>query len=355
MLSFCVEAPEHFENAIRIAKTIEVNYPKPKAIIAAGMGGSAIGGELLKDWMRDTVNIGIEVCREYFLPAYVDGNTLVLITSYSGETEETLNIFLEAVRKKCMIICISSGGALLEFARKMKLPYVSVPAGIPPRAALPYFFTSMVILMEKLGLISSVDEEFSQAIKVVKQVCEENLPKKPLSENFSKKLASNINGTIPTVYGFGIYRSVAKRFKQQFNENSKVPSKFDFFPELNHNEVAGWEMAGKLLKCFSVIILRDKDEPKEIRCRIEATKELMSGKVAGINEVWSKGQGKLARMLSSTLIGDFTSIYLALLRGVDPTPVKTINLMKKKIAETGTKYRILHELHTFLELKNKLN
>jgi glucose/mannose-6-phosphate isomerase len=157
-------------------------------------------------------------------------------------------------------------------------------------------------------------------------------------------LASNISGTVPVVYGFGLYRSVAQRFKQQFNENSKVPSKWEVFPELNHNEVVGWEGAESLSKCFSAIILRDKSEPEEIRSRIEATKELMLDKIAGIHEVWSRGEGRLAKMLSTTLIGDFTSVYLALLRGIDPTPVETINMLKRRIAKTGMRDRILREL-----------
>ncbi len=346
MLSFCVEAAKHYRKAFQMAKTVMVYYPRPKEIIAAGMGGSAIGGELLKDWTRDALKIPLEVCRDYTLPAYADENTLILAVSYSGETEETLSIFLEALKRKCMIMCISSGGTLIELAEKMKIPHLRVPSGIPPRAALPYLFITMLVLMDKLGLASNVEMEISEAINVIRQVCGENAPQKPLRENFSKMLASNISGTVPVVYGFGLYRSVAQRFKQQFNENSKVPSKWEIFPELNHNEVVGWEKPEKLSKCFSAIILRDKSEPQEIRGRIEATKELMLDKIAGIYEVWSRGEGQLAKMLSTTLIGDFASVYLALLHGIDPTPVEAITTLKKRIAKTGIRDRILRELKT---------
>ncbi|MGB9958934.1 MAG: bifunctional phosphoglucose/phosphomannose isomerase [Candidatus Bathyarchaeales archaeon] len=347
MLSFCVEAAKHYENAFKIAKTVNVSCPlEPKAIIVAGMGGSAIGGELLKDWARDTLKVPLELCRDYALPAYADENTLAFIVSYSGETEETLSVFLEALKRKCMITCISSGGSLIEFAEKMSIPYLRVPHGFPPRAALPYLFIPTLVFVEKLGLVSKVEREIPEAIKVLRQVCEENAPQTPLKENFSKMLASNINGTVPVVYGFGVYRSVAQRFKQQFNENSKVPSKWEFFPELNHNEVVGWEKPEKLSKHFSAIFLRDKSEPEEIQSRIEATKELMLDKIAGVYEVWSRGEGRLAKMLSTTLIGDFASVYLALLREIDPTPVETINLLKRKIAETGARNKILHELKT---------
>ncbi|MEM3770105.1 MAG: bifunctional phosphoglucose/phosphomannose isomerase [Candidatus Bathyarchaeia archaeon] len=344
MLSFCVNAAKHYENAVQIAQKVAVDYPKPRSIIVAGMGGSAIGGELLKDWANDTLAIPVEVCREYALPAHADKNTLTFIVSYSGETEETLSAFLDAVKRNCMIICISSGGTLLDFAEKLKIPSVRVPERIPPRAALPYLFTPKLIILEKLGLLTKVGAEISEAIAMLGQVCSENAPEKPSKENFSKKLASDIWGTVPFVYGFGLYRSVAQRFKQQFNENSKVPSKWEVFPELNHNEIVGWEKAEKLADCFSAVIIRDKDEPEQIRCRIEATKELLSGKVKRIYEAWSHGEGRLARMLSATIIGDFTSVYLAILRGVDPTPVKTISMLKDKIAKTGLKGNIVNEL-----------
>jgi glucose/mannose-6-phosphate isomerase len=146
------------------------------------------------------------------------------------------------------------------------------------------------------------------------------------------------------VYGFGFYRSVAQRFKQQFNENSKVPSKWESFPELNHNEVMGWEGSEKLTRLFSTIFLRDRIESEEIRNRIEATKELISAESSKVFEVWSSGKGKLAKMLSTICIGDFVSTYLAVLHGVDPTPVKTITLLKEKTKQGGVKEKIIRDL-----------
>ena len=347
MLSLCVEAPKHYEEAVKPATTVLIGYPKPQTIIVAGMGGSAIGGELLKDWTRDKIRVPIEVCREYSLPAYANEKTLVLIVSYSGETEEALSVFLDAVKKNCMTICLSSGGKLLELAEKLKVPHLRVPSGMPPRAALPYLLLPMPIFLEKLGLVSDISSEISEAIKIPKQVKDQNSPRKPLSENFSKRLASNIDGTVPVVYGFGVYRAVAQRFKQQFNENSKVPSKWEFFPELNHNEVVGWEAAKELARCFSVIFIRDKDEPDEMRQRIEATKELIHAQSMKVFEVWSMGKNRLAKMLSAVCVGDFTSVYLAILRGIDPTPVKTITLLKEKMKRVGIKEKIIREMQKF--------
>jgi glucose/mannose-6-phosphate isomerase len=344
MLSFCVEAPKHYRGAAKTAEKISLAYSKPANIIVAGMGGSAIGGELLKDWARDKAPAPIKVSRDYSLPAYADRKTLVLIASYSGETEESLSAFLDAAKRKCMMYCISSGGSLLEFAEKLSVPYLRIPSGMPPRAALPYLFVPMLMSLERLNLVSGVSESLEEAVRILQGVSGENSPEKPAENNFSKTLASNIGETVPVVYGFGIYRGVAQRFKQQFNENSKIPSKWEFFPELNHNEIVGWEESGKLAKNFSTIFIRDKNEPSEIRSRIETTKTLMLSAAPKMFEVWSQGKSALAKMLSTILIGDFTSVYLAILRRVDPTPVKTIALLKDRMKESGIKEKIIREL-----------
>jgi glucose/mannose-6-phosphate isomerase len=344
MLSFCVEAPKHYAEAAKIAKTVSISYPKPQTIIVAGMGGSAIGGELLKDWARDKIAVPIEVCREYSLPAYADKNTLVFVVSYSGETEESLSVFLDAIKRKCMTVCISSGGVLHEFAEKLNVPCLRVPSGMAPRATLPYLFMPLPMLLEKIGLVSDVTSEISETIKILRQVSDSNSPEKLLNDNFSKKLASNICGTVPVVYGFGVYRAVAQRLKTQFNENSKVPAKWEFFPELNHNEIVGWEAVRELAKYFSVILIRDNDESEAMRQRIEATKELICKESVKVFEVHSVGKSKLAKMSSVICTGDFTSVYLAIMRGIDPTPVKTITLLKEKMKQSGVKEKIIREL-----------
>jgi glucose/mannose-6-phosphate isomerase len=343
MLSFCVDAAAHYREAAKTAEKISLRYANPENIIVAGMGGSAIGGELLKDWTRDKAQVPIEVSRAYSLPAYANERSLVLVMSNSGETEESLSAFLDALKRRCMISCVSSGGSLLKYAEKLGVPYLRVPSGMPPRAALPYMFIPLLRALEKAGIVSGISEALSEATKLLERVASENAPEKPVKNNFAKTLASGINGSVPVVYGFGVYRSVAQRFKQQFNENSKVPSKWEFFSELNHNEIVGWEKAGELAKCFSTIFIRDKSEPKEIRSRIETTKSLVPSD-SKMFEVWSQGKSSLARMLSTVCIGDFTSVYLAILRGVDPTPVANINLLKEKMRQGGTKEKVKREL-----------
>ncbi len=344
MINYCVDSAKLYGEAAKLAEKIQVNFPKPDNIIVAGMGGSGIGGDLLKDWARSKTTVPIEVNREYQLPAYAGKRTLVLVTSYSGDTEESLGAFLDALKRKCMIFCVSSGGALLENAERLKVPYLRVPGGMPPRAALPYLFVPSLMYMKKTGLVSGAPGELSEALQLLEKISRDNSPEKPAKDNFSKTLALNIGQTVPVVYGFGFYRSVAQRFKQQFNENSKVPAKWEVFSELNHNEIVGWEQAGELGKCFSAIFIRDKAEPAEIHGRIEITKELVSKAGLGLFEVTAQGKTPLAKMLSTICVGDFTSIYLALLHSVDPTPVKTINYLKDTLKENGVKEKIIREL-----------
>jgi glucose/mannose-6-phosphate isomerase len=344
MINFCVNSAKLYREAAGLADKIKVDYPKPDNVIVAGMGGSGIGGDLLKDWDRNQTAVPIEVNREYELPAYAGKRTLVLMTSYSGDTEESLSAFLDALKRKCMIFCVTSGGALLENAERLGVPYLRVPVGMPPRAALPYLFVPLMICMEKMGLVSGASEELSEALQLLQKISKDNKPEKPTIENFSKALALNIGQTSPVVYGFGFYRSVAMRFKQQFNENSKVPAKWEVFSELNHNEIVGWERAGKLGKCFSAIFLRDSEEPAAIQSRIEITRELVEQAGVGLIEIQAQGKSRLARMLSTVCIGDFTSVYLAVLHGVDPTPVKTINYLKDTLKQNGVKEKVISEL-----------
>jgi glucose/mannose-6-phosphate isomerase len=344
MINFCVDSAKLYGESAKLANKIKAIYPKPDNIIVAGMGGSGIGGDLLKDWARTKTSIPIEVNREYKLPQYAGKKTLTLITSYSGDTEESLGAFLDALKRNCMIFCLSSGGVLLENAERLKVPYLRVPGGMPPRVALPYLFVPLLIYLEKTGLAAGASEELTEALKLLEKISKDNSPEKPAKENFSKTLASNIGQKSPIVYGFGFYRSVALRFKQQFNENSKVSAKWEVFSELNHNEIESWEIPDELSKWFSLIFIRDKEEPTEIRSRIQITKELVNKSGLEVFEVPTQGKGSLAKMLSTVCIGDFTSVYLAFLRGVDPTPVKTINYLKDTLKQNGVKEKIISEL-----------
>ncbi len=344
MLNYCLNMCRHYQEAADLAAGILTKYPKPSNIIITGMGGSAIGGELLKDWAKDKLSVPIEVNREYHLPGYANEKTLVLVTSYSGDTEETLSALLDALKRKCMIYCITSGGALVEIAERLNIPYLQVPAGMPPRAALPYMIMPLLNFLEKIGLVSGVSEELDEALPIIEEIERLNAAETPVENSPTKTLAANIEGFIPVVYGFGIYSSVARRFKQQINENAKMMAKWDNLPEFDHNEIVGYEKSENIADGFAAIFLRDNDEPKEIRNRIEITKKLMEPKGISIYEVWSQGKSTLAKMISVVAVADFVSVYLAILRGVDPTPVQTINKLKDALKKTGVREQVLEQL-----------
>lgn len=348
MMAFCTDMARHYRESAKNAEKVTFDYVAPENVIVAGMGGSGIGGELVKDYARGKSQVPVEVSKDYKLPAYADKRTLVVLVSYSGDTEESLSAFLDAVQHKCMIYCVSSGGTLLKYAEKLKVPYLQVPSGMPPRAALPHLLVPLLTVVEKAGLVSGVSAELAEATKLLERIAKENAPEKPAEENLAKTLAFGINGKSPVVYGFGMLRGVAMRWKQQFNENSKVPAKWEVFSELNHNEVVGWENAKRLGKDYAAVLLRDKAESVEIRSRIEITKALMQPTVSNTFEVWAQGKSELAKMLSTICIGDFTSVYLAYLRKVDPTPVKTISLLKAKLEQNGTKEKVVRELEKFV-------
>jgi glucose/mannose-6-phosphate isomerase len=344
MLAFCTQAADHYRKSALNAQKIKLNYPAPENVVIAGMGGSAIGGEIAKDFIRATSRVPVEVSREYNLPAYVNEKTLVVLASYSGDTEETLSSFLDALNRKCMVYCLSSGGNLIKYAHRLNVPCMQVQADMPPRAALPHMLMPLLKIMEQNHLVPSFSRDFSEATRLLEKVSVKNAPEKTTEENPAKTLAQHLLGVSPAIYGWGIYRGVALRYKQQFNENAKVPAKWDAFSELNHNETMGWEKPEALSKSFGVVFLRDEAEPAEIRSRIETTMKLMYPAVPKMFEVWAQGKSTLARMLSTILVGDFASVYLAMLRGVDPTPVDTVSVMKEKIERNGVKQRILREL-----------
>ncbi len=331
MLELCEKTPQFCAEAIELTREIDIPCEMPQNVIFAGMGGSAIGGELIHDWLRDRATIPISVCREYTLPAYADEKTLVIPVSYSGETEETLSAFAEAVRRKCKVLTLSSGGRLQSLSKELGITHVCIPEGFPPRAAIAYLLFPLAVFMGRLGVVRERSGEVEEALRVLRQVSEESKRSVNFEDNAAKRLAAEISGTVPVVYGFLHYNAVARRIKCQFNENSKVPSRFEVLPELNHNDIMGWEAPQDLLGNFSLIFIRDLLEPPEIKVRIELTEEITATKTKRVCSIWAKGKQKLARMLSAMHIGDFASIYLAIMSGVDPTPTNSITQLKQEM------------------------
>jgi len=321
MLGHLMRFPEMCEEAL----SIEVELPdvKPASVVVTGMGGSGIAGDILNDWLD--LRVPFDVCKSYKLPTWVDEKSLVIAISYSGDTDETLTCVLEAVEKNAQLVTITSGGRLEEMCKTLGKPCIKVPPGLAPRAALPYSLFSAILVFKKLGLAMDKEGEIKESIELLRTIREEMAPER--ENNQAKNIARMINGTIPIIYAPIHLRGVALRLKNQFNENSKIISKAEFFPELCHNEIVGLSSAPKNL---SFLFLRDAGESKQMKKRIEFTEKLLGGRNS--TTIWARGRGRLARILSLVYLGDFISFYLAILQGVDPTPTPEIAQLK---AETS--------------------
>ncbi|MFH1387367.1 MAG: bifunctional phosphoglucose/phosphomannose isomerase [bacterium] len=315
--------------------TAYLTIPKVKKIsrvVVLGMGGSAISGDLAADLLVKTAKVPIVTNRGYNLPEYVDEETVVIALSYSGNTEETISAVKEAAKRRAAIICLTSGGELKKMAEEKKYPCVLLPGGLQPRAALPYLLIPLISVLNKLGIAANPSSDIKEAVALLSKLKEEYGPEKPARQNPAKTLAKKIVGKVPFVFGSVMTTAaVAYRFKTQFNENSKATAIAGQFPELNHNEIVNVYALKKEGNGFASIVLRDEADNERIKKRIEITKSLVSRLVGGTNEVYSQGRSKLARMLSLVFFGDYVSVYLALLQGIDPTPVEAIAKLKREL------------------------
>jgi len=305
----------------------------PQNIILTGMGGSAIGGDLARSYLTYELKVPFTVCRNYLLPEYVNDKSLVFISSYSGETEETLSAFQDAKRRKARIIAITSGGTLLQECNRDGLPFILIPKGFPPRAALGYSFTPILVALSRLGVIQDKIEELEETSKFLEKKRAEYALDKKKSRNPAKNLAANLYGKLPIIYtSVDYFDAVGYRWKGQFGENSKILSYNNYFPEFNHNELVGWKVLDQIRDKLIVVILKDKEDHPRIKIRMQIVKNIIQKKKVKIIELESQGENLLSRVFSLIQLGDFASFYLAILNQVDPTPVEVIDYLKKELA-----------------------
>jgi len=305
-----------------------------KAVVVTGLGGSAIGGDLLRVYSQERLSIPVIVNRDYTLPAFVDGNTLVFAVSYSGNTEETLSAYQDALEKGSAVVALTSGGKLKGLADRDGIPVIQVPVGLAPRAATGYLFIPMLAVLERLGMLHGLAGEVSEVTRELEGYADIYGPGTPVEKNPAKRLALDFEGRIPVIWGAGGTTDVAaQRWKGQINENAKAPAYWNFFPELNHNEIVGFEKPEELLRELWVVMLRDRGDHPRVGYRMEITRRIITGRVAGVTEVASAGDGMLARLYSLIYLGDWASVYLALLYGIDPGPVRVIDLLKGELAK----------------------
>ncbi|MFN2617870.1 MAG: bifunctional phosphoglucose/phosphomannose isomerase [Thermoleophilaceae bacterium] len=298
----------------------------PGGLVVCGMGGSAIGGDLAAAAIGDRATRPLRTVRGYALESWATGDALVLCASYSGETEETLACFEAAGAAGAPRVALTTGGRLAEAARAEDVPVIGVPSGMQPRAAVLYMTLAALECAATCGAAPALHTEIDAAGPQLTELAAEWGPDSP-PESEAKRLALSLRGSVPVVYGAGPTTAPARRWKTQLNENAKLPAFFAALPEADHNEICAWER-GRALAPLSAVFLDDPDHHPRIRRGVELTAEEAAASGAEVARVAGRGETLVERVLSLVLLGDLVSVYMAVLDGVDPTPVRAIERFK---------------------------
>lgn len=301
-------------------------------IVVAGMGGSALAALLAKTWLRDELAVSLEIIRDYGLPAYIGSSTLVIASSYSGNTEETLSSLAQAQERGAQIAIVASGGALINHAQSTGSAYVQLPGHLQPRMAVIYNLRALIALFAHFGIVSYLSfDEISRTADWLGEQSQQWASSVPTGQNYAKQLALLAVGKTPIFYGGSLTAPVAYKWKISWNENAKNVANWNQYPEANHNEFIGWT-SHPVEKPFAVFDLLSPLEHAQIKRRFEITDRLLSGKRPKATPVTLAGDTLIAQLLWGSILADFVSIYVAVLNGVDPTPVPLIEKLKNELA-----------------------
>lgn len=323
------------EDAVRIANQSEFPLPDMSSItnvIINGLGGSAIGGDFARSAVLYESKLPVTVNRNYDLPTYAGKDTLCFISSYSGNTEETISALHQSLERECKIICITTGGEIAELAKSNGLPLITVPEGFQPRCALGYSFFVLYGIFQKLGIIENKSEETNSTIDIIRELSRVYSDIDD-SSNPAIKLAKTLHGKLPVVYSADILDVVNVRWRGQLSENAKILAYGSFYPEMNHNELVGWKCNEEIMKNIAVVILKDPEDHDRNKLRMKITAEIYREHASDVVELEASGRYKLERIFELTYLGDWVSYYLAIMNNEDPTPVNVIQHLKKQLSE----------------------
>ncbi|MHB1415338.1 MAG: bifunctional phosphoglucose/phosphomannose isomerase [Chloroflexota bacterium] len=335
MLDRIAELPAQLRDAWRNV----ANFPLPSGytdvanVVIMGIGGSAIGGDLVSALVESDAKVPIAVVRGYELPGYVGPRSLVIAASYSGNTEETLAGYDQARQRNAKLLAVTTNGQLLKAAQEHGMPVLQFHYQSQPRAALGHSLVPILGILQEAHVIDSRAEEVEEAARVLETLQHRIGPNCGTAHNLAKQLALDLHGHLPFVYGGGVTSAVARRWKGQFNENSKAWASFDILPELNHNSVVGYENPAELAEVIRVVFLSTDYVHPRVKARFGVTQEILRQRGVKFHVVPAEGKTALAQMMASVYYGDYTSYYLALLYDVDPTPVKIIDFLKAELAK----------------------
>ena len=293
-------------------------------VLVTGLGGSGIGGTIVAQVCDSELQVPFLVSKDYFIPGFVNKHTLVIASSYSGNTEETLQALEAAQQKGALIVCVTSGGKVAEIAKKNNYATIMIPGGMPPRSAFGFSATQLFYVLQKYNLISDRFIIQLKAAVVLIDSEEKNITKGAM------ELARNLMGKIPVIYSVAGYEGVSIRFRQQVDENAKMLCWHHVFPEMNHNELVGWTEKNENL---SVLIFLDKDEYTRNLARVDINRNVITKHASSVTEIYSKGNSVIEKAIYFIHLGDWISIELAALRGVDAVEVNVINHLKSALSK----------------------
>jgi glucose/mannose-6-phosphate isomerase len=336
---------EIFDRARAGALAADLVWPADafRNVAIAGMGGSGIAGDLVAGTWRERLRYPVSVLRDYYVPGWVGEDTLVILSSYSGETEETLTVASQATERNALCIAITSGGKLGTFYREMGVPVIDLPPGMQPRAAILELLVPLVVVLGRMGVIAAPDAELDDARAVIAESVAALGPSMPTDRNLAKQVAVALTDTVPVIWGAESTAAVAQRWKCQINENAELPAYFSVLPEADHNEICGYTGQTPVGSTTQLVLLRDPHHHRQVERRFDLTRDLVAPAVGGALELAADGQTPLGRVLDLVMLGDYVSLYLAIARGVDPGPVDMIGQLKARLAETGYGRAVLPE------------
>lgn len=294
-------------------------------VVLIGLGGSAFGGEIVRNYIAGQAKVPFDIFRDYTIPAYVSENTLLLTSSYSGNTEETLASLEEAMPRNPKIVCVSSGGKVIEIAKSEGYDHVVLPGGYPPRTAAGFSIVQQLFALRHFGIIGDFSADLEEAIQMVEGFSD---------HNDARNLAFELKGMIPVLYSGPSFESISIRWRQQIEENGKHIAFHHVIPEMNHNELVGWKNPADLLARSMVLLVRSNLDHERVQMRMEINKEIMGQYAAGIREIYAKGSSHLAQLFYLLHYGDWVSYYLAEANQEDPSPVKVIDFLKNELAKS---------------------
>jgi glucose/mannose-6-phosphate isomerase len=335
MLSRIKELPMQCRQAWQTVMdfTLPSDYSDIDKVIILGMGGSAIGGDLVRSLALAEAKIPVLVHRDYGLPAFVNERTLVIASSYSGNTEEILSGFEPSLKTGAKKLVMTTGGKLGELAGANHLPVYKIEYKAQPRAALGFSFLPTLGVLQKLGFIGDKSAHVDETVSVLNKLSSELDEKSQLASNPAKQLAQRLYGKLSVIYGAGILAEVAHRWKTQINENGKSWAFYEIFPELNHNATVGFPFPPEVVERLHLVLLRSPLFNERVKLRYEVTCELLKRAGVAYEYVDSLGESPLSQMMSTVMMGDFASYYLAILNKVDPSPVDVISYLKDQLAK----------------------